>query len=119
MIEQMDVSEGALLGIRIQKDVTDRETHDLIDLISNRFQDHGPVRLLLDYDTDPDMISAEDLYENMRFAKLASDKLARMAVIGTHDLQNTWVGLFGLFGGIETRFFLSSDRNAALEWLNA
>ena len=55
------------------------------------------------------------LYDNMRFAKQVSENLAKMAVIGKHDWENTWIGLFG---GIQTAYYDRSQIEAALAWLN-
>lgn len=119
MYELMNSSRGAFVGLRITGEVRDREQQQIIDLIQQRFQQFGPVRLLIVYEAAPGMISAESLYENMRFAKLASDQLAKMAVIGKNEWDSTWIGLFGLFGGIQTSYFASSEVEAALSWLNA
>ena len=105
------------MGLHILGDVNKAETDALVRLVEERFGQHGPVRLLVAYEADPGLISAEDLYENMRFAKLAGAKLAKMAVIGKYAWQDTWVALFGLFGGIEARYFSRSEIEDALAWL--
>jgi hypothetical protein len=106
------------MGLHIQGDVTPEETMAIVRQIEAQFERHGPLRLLVAYDAEPGLISAEDLYDNLRFAKLASDKLARMAVIGKRAWEETWIALFGLFGGIQTQFFHRNDIKAALAWLN-
>ena len=106
------------MGLHILGDVNQAETEALLLQIEAQFERHGPLRLLVAYDAEPGMISAEDLYDNLRFAKLASDKLARMAVIGKRAWEETWIALFGLFGGIETQFFRRSDIKKALIWLD-
>jgi hypothetical protein len=58
------------------------------------------------------------LYDNLRFAKQVSENLAKMAVIGKYAWENTWIGLFGLFGGIQTAYYDRSQIEAALAWLN-
>lgn len=118
MVERIPPSEGPFLGLHITGDVSRSETDELVRSIGERFAQHGPVRLLVAYDAPPGLISAEDLYENLRFAKIASDKLARMAVIGKHPRDDTWIALFGLFGGIEARYFDRSEIEAALAWLS-
>jgi hypothetical protein len=116
--KQIPPSEGPFCGLHIRGDISKSETDELVHLIEERFDQHGPVRLLVAYDAEPGLISAEDLYDNMRFAKIAGDKLARMAVIGRHAWEETWIALFGLFGGIEARYFNRSEINDALEWLS-
>jgi len=118
MVERIPPSEGPFLGLHITGDVDRSETMALVRSIEKRFTRHGPVRLLVAYDAPPGLISAEDLYDNMRFAKIASDKLARMAVIGKHPWDDTWIALFGLFGGINARYFDRSEIEEALAWLS-
>jgi hypothetical protein len=118
MYERIPPSEGPFLGLHITGDVGRSETKELVHLIGERFAQHGPVRLLVAYDAPPGLISAEDLYDNMRFAKIASDKLARMAVIGRHTWEDTWIALFGLFGGIQARYFDRREIEKALVWLS-
>ena len=117
MFRNITPSDGSFVGVRIREEVTPQEAREITDLIAQHFNAHGPVRLLVVYEANPGLAGAENLYEDMRFAKLAGDKLNRMAVIGNHTWENTWVGLFGLFGGIETRFFPQEEADAALTWL--
>jgi hypothetical protein len=117
MYERIDPSDGPLVGLRIREEITDRETQELVHLIQERSQQYGPVRLLVVYEADTGLMGAESLYENLRFAKLASEKLAKMAVVGKRDWENTWVGLFGLFGGVQTAYFDLGQLQAALAWL--
>lgn len=118
MYQRIESMEGAFVGLHIQKDISDPENQELLDLIEQRFRQHGPVRLLVIYAADTGLMGAESLYDNMRFAKLASDKLARMAVIGERDWESTWISLFGLFGGIEASYFRREAYEEALAWLN-
>jgi len=112
-----EMAEGRSLGIRIQGDITDRENREIIDLITDRERRCGAIRLLIVYDAAPGFMGAEDLYDNLRFAKLTSEKISRMAVVGERERENTWVGLFGLFGGIQTDYFTSGQLEEALHWL--
>ena len=119
MYERIDLpADNLIVGLRIQKDITDSENRELVDLIQQRAWRHSPVRLLVVYEADPGLMGAESLYDNMRFAKQVSENLAKMAVIGKHAWENTWIGLFGLFGGIETAYYDRSQIEAALAWLN-
>ena len=119
MYERIDLPVDSLIvGLRIQKDINDSENLELVDLIQQRARRHGPVRLLLVYEADLGLMGAESLYDNMRFAKQVSENLAKMAVIGKHDWESTWIGLFGLFGGIKTAYYDHNQIEAALDWLN-
>ena len=119
MYERIDLpADSPVVGLRIRKDITDLENRELVDLIQQSAQRHGPVRLLVVYEASLGLMGAESLYDNMRFAKQVSENLAKMAVIGKHDWENTWIGLFGLFGGIQTAYFDRRQIEAALAWLN-
>ena len=119
MYERIDIpADSPIVGVRIRKDITDSENRELVDLIQQRASRTGPVRLLVVYEADPGLMGAESLYDNMRFAKQVSENLAKMAVIGKHAWENTWIGLFGLFGGIQTDYYDRSQIEAALAWLN-
>ena len=119
MYELIDLTADSLIvGLRIRNDITDSENRELVDLVQQRARRYGPVRLLVVYEADPSLMGAESLYDNMRFAKRVSENLAKMAVIGKHAWENTWIGLFGLFGGIETAYYDRSQIEASLAWLN-
>jgi hypothetical protein len=110
--------EAPYMGLHIQGDISGPETDEIVRHIEAQCALRGPLRLLVVYDAEPELISAEDLYDNMRFAKLAGDKIAKMAVIGKRPREETWVALFGLFGGIEAQFFGHHQIKEALAWLD-
>ena len=119
MYESINLSaDSRIVGLRIRDDISDPENRELVDLIQQRARRHGPVRLLLVYEADLGLMGAESLYDNMRFAKQVSENIAKMAVIGKHDWESTWIGLFGLFGGIKTAYYDHNQIEAALDWLN-
>ena len=119
MYERIDLPEDSpIVGLYLREDITDPENQALVDLIQQSARRHGPVRLLVVYEADLGLMGAESLYDNMRFAKQVSENLAKMAVIGKSDWESTWVGLFGLFGGIQTAYYDRSQIETALAWLN-
>jgi len=119
MYERLDLpADSPIVGLRIRKDITDPENREIVDLIQQGARRHGSVRLLLFYEADLGLMGAESLYDNMRFAKQVSENLVKMAVIGKHDWESTWIGLFGLFGGIQTAYYDRSQIETALAWLN-
>jgi hypothetical protein len=117
MYETIDLSDGAFIGLRIREDITDQEHRELVDLIRERHRQFGPVRLLVAYEAAPGFMGSESLYLNLSFAKQANDMLHKMAVIGSRDWENTWVALFGLFGGIQAGYYDRGQLEAALAWL--
>jgi hypothetical protein len=109
--------EGPLMGLRIQGAVTAGETRRLKDHIAKRSARWGPLRLLVVLDSYPNFNSAEALYEDLRFLKLSASDLVRVAVLAKEPWKDTWVGLFGLFGGLEMAYFQTSAIEAAWRWL--
>jgi len=119
MYERFYDSEGSVVGVRIQRDLDDRQTRELMASIAQRARQYGPVRLLVVFEAEPGLMGAESLYENLRFAKLAGRDLAKMAVMGKQGWDDTWVGLFGLFGGIQANYYDAGQMAEALAWLKA
>jgi hypothetical protein len=117
MYERIALPDGPVVGLRIRKEITDRENREVVGLIQECHQRFGPVRLMVVYEADPGLMGAESLYEDLRFAKQASELLAKMAVIGERDWVDTWVALFGLFGGIQTNYYDRERVEEALTWL--
>ncbi len=114
-----DKIKGPVMGLRIQGAVTDRETRRLKDHIEARSARWGPLRILVVLDTYPNFNSAEALCEDLRFAKLTAAHLDRVAVVGAEPWKDTWVGLFGLFGGLKMAYYQTSAIDAAWQWLTA
>jgi hypothetical protein len=119
MYERIHLGDGPLVGLRIQNDITHRENNKLVDLVQRHFHQYGPIKLLVVYEANPGLMGAEGLYDNMRFAKQVSENIAKMAVLGQHDWEDTWIGLFGLFGGLQAKYFDRTQLEAALDWINA
>jgi SpoIIAA-like len=119
MFERIDLAAGPLVGLRIQNDITHGENQALVELVQRRFRQFGPVRLLVVYEANPGLMGAEGLYDNMRFAKLTSEMIVKLAVMGQYDWEDTWIALFGLFGGIQAKYFDRSQLEATLAWLKA
>lgn len=109
--------EGPIMGLRIQGAVTAGETCRLKDHITKRSARWGPLRLLVVLDSYPNFNSAEALYEDLRFVKLTAPDLVRVAVVAKEPWKDTWVALFGLFGGLEMAYFQTSAIEAAWQWL--
>ena len=53
----------------------------------------------------------------MNFLKFHADNIERLAVVGDRIWQETWIALFGLFGGLETAYFDSSEIEKAARWV--
>jgi hypothetical protein len=108
-----------LLGLRIVGGLSEKENAALGRLVEQQAAKVGKIRLLLLLEKYAPIDRAESLLEDLRFVKLAADRIDRMAVVGERTWQETWIALFGLFGGVETAYFTHADRQAAAEWITS
>ena len=113
-----DIKGNDLLVLRINFGLSDGEQEEIGQLLEQRVKDRGGIRLLLILGDYPSVDFAESLYEDLKFVKLAQDKIDRLAVVGDSAWQETWIGLFSLFGGVEAAYFENSDLDDAVQWLN-
>lgn len=105
------------MGFRISEGLSELENEELSRWVEQKAAQEGGVRLLIILEGYPVGDNAEVLYNDLRFVKLAGDKIERLAVVGEAAVQETWIALFGLFGGIESAYFEQSDMDDAKKWL--
>ena len=113
-----DIKGNGLLVLKINLGLSEGEQEEIGRLLEQRVKDRGGIRLLLILGDYPSVDFAESLYEDLKFVKLAQDKIDRLAVVGESAWQETWIGLFSLFGGVEAAYFENSDLDDAVQWLN-
>jgi len=119
MFEKVNYQENEkVLCLKITEGLTDKENDALGQLLERQATKFGKIRLLLIFKGYPRADRAESLYDDLRFAKLFAEKIERMAVVGDKAWQETWIALFGLFGGITTAYFEHSDMDKAKAWLD-
>jgi hypothetical protein len=117
MYETLSVPADDILAYRITGEITTREAEAIAGDIARMARRRGPVGLLLAVDSYPSLNADEALYDDLRFARTESANIRRMAVLGQGTYRNTWVALFGLFGGLETAYFERTRVDAAVRWL--
>ena len=110
-------SSGKFLSIEIDSEITDEKLGAITNHIQQTAMTFGKVRLILVIKHYPTLNSAEDLYYDLRFIKLLSHQIEKVAVIADKSWKRTWVGLFGLFSGVEIDFFADTDRHLASSWI--
>ena len=116
MFEHVRQIEGRVLAIKITGEITDAEHQKIDRLIGAHINRWGSIRILLTVKHYPSLNSAEAFYEDLRMIKLHSDGIERLAVVGDRPWKSTWVGLFGLFSGVETDYFGWERIEAAWQW---
>ena len=103
--------------LKLHVAVSDSEEARLSRLLEERIEKYGQIRVLLLLEGYPAADNAESLYEDMGFLKLHGDHIERLAVVGDRIWQETWIALFGLFGGMETAYFDGSEKKEAVKWI--
>lgn len=107
-----------VLGIGISGEVSDKDARKLSRKIEETAARFGEVRVLLTLKHYASLNTAESLYDDLRFIKWHADKIEKMAVVGDAPWKTTWVALFGLFGGIDCRYFSRNEGAEAVAWLS-
>ena len=109
---------GNLVAVRMLDRMIDRRTRELSRMLAASISAAGgPVRLLLTVDGLSPSRSPENLFENLHFVRLHAENIERLAIVGNRGWERTSIGLFGLFGGIETAYFDRSQGADAVRWL--
>jgi hypothetical protein len=109
---------GNIIAVKLFDRMLDRQTKALSKMLENSIAEAGGrIRLLLKIESSPTARGPESLFEHLHFTKLHADQIEKMAIVGNRIREQTYIGLFGLFGGIETRYFERSEMNLAVTWL--
>jgi len=106
-----------IIQLRIGGTITGKESDELSHMLEKEIARSGKIRLFLIMDYYPGTDIAEALYEDLRFVKIHADNIERMAVVGEKAVQDTWIGLFGLFSGVNTAYFDRSEIADARQWI--
>ncbi len=109
---------GDIVTVKLFDRMVDRQTRALSRMLKETIDAAGGrVRLLLSIDTQLPARSPESLFENLHFVRLHADHIERMCIVGSKSWERTYIGLFGLFGGIEMAYFDRSQTLEAIRWL--
>ena len=109
---------GDIVTVKLFDRMIDRQTRALSRMLQETIDAAGGrVRLLLSIDTQLPARSPETLFENLHFVRIHADRIERMCIVGSKGWERTYIGLFGLFGGIETAYFDRAQTMEAIRWL--
>lgn len=117
MFQLLGQPKDGVVALRITGEVSDRETDRIVSIVRNCTPSHGKARLVLLMEHYASFNSAESLYEDLRFVRRCGDAVERLAVIGDRSWKSTWIGLFGLFGGMDAAYFDREETEKAMQWL--
>ena len=117
MYEHVKTVRGNILALRITGEISDAEHARLNRLMKKYIAVWKRIRLMIMVTHYASFNSAEALYEDMRMVKVHADHIDRLAVVCDRRWKQSWVGLFGLFSGIQTHFFHIDEIEAASQWI--
>ena len=112
-------SSGNYLAIEIDESISDQHLQVIGRHITTAAASFGKIRLFIFLKHYPTLNSAEDLYDDLRFVKIHGGVIAKAAVMADKSWKRTWVGLFGLFSGVELEFFDLHQSSEAARWIQA
>jgi hypothetical protein len=119
MLDRCDeVQAEGVLCLRINGGLRDKENEELGGLVDERAAESGKLRLFLIFEDYSATDGAESLYDDLKFVKIHADRIERMAVVADGAWQQTWIALFGLFGGVKTAYFEHADMAEAVRWVS-
>ena len=111
---------GNIVTVKLFDRMIDRQTRALSRMLQQTIAEAGgKVRLLLSIDTQLPARSPENLFENLHFVRMNADHIERMCIVGSKAWENTYIGLFGLFSGIDMAYFDRSQMVEAIRWLQS
>ena len=111
--------EGNLLSTQIDATIDAERFAGICSELAQAVADFGSVKLIIVMKHYTSFNSAEDLYDDLRFVKLFSDRIDKVAIVCDKQWKRTWVALFALFSGVRLRFFDMSSMSAAVNWIQA
>jgi hypothetical protein len=106
-----------IVSLELTAGLSDREKKRLSEFLASNIEESGKIRLLLFLKGYPARDTAESLFEDINFVRVHADDIEKMAVVRERAWQDTWVGVFGLFGRMETAYFDYSEKEKATNWL--
>jgi hypothetical protein len=109
---------GDIVTVKLFDRMIDRQTRALSRMLEGTIDAAGgKIRLLLSIDTQLPARSPETLFENLHFLRIHAENIERLCIVGGKGWERTYIGLFGLFGGIKMAYFDRSQTIEAIRWL--
>lgn len=116
MYQQLKEGSGNILGFKIVGGITGKQKKQICNVLEKQINEFGKIRLFLIVEPHEKM-DAESLLFHLNFTLIYSDKIERMVIIGNKVWEKTWIGLFGLFSRIRTKYFDRSEIKAGWKWI--
>ena len=110
-------TSGNVLSIRIESELTDLGMKAISSEIEQLAARSGRIRLVLFMKHYASLFSSEALLDDLRFVRLYSDQIDKVAVVSDKSWKRTWIGLFSLFSGVRMEFFDIAEYGLASSWI--
>ena len=117
MKRMKETEKHPIVSLELTAGLSERDKKRLSEFLAGKIAESGKIRLLLFLKGYPPRDTAESLFEDINFVRGNAHDIERMAVVGERAWQDTWVGIFGLFGRMETAYFDYSEKEKATNWL--
>ena len=108
-----------ILTIHIDAAITNTRYRFISQEIEKMTAAVGKIKLILVVKHYASVLSAEDLFEDLRFLKHYSDSISKVAVVSDKLWKRTLVGLFSLFSRVNIQFFEDDQAHLTSNWVQA
>lgn len=114
----LDLSEGNILGLRLQGRLEKEDYDRILPMIENLIKEHGRLRLLLEL-KELRGITPAALWEGLKFDVRHVNDIERLAIVGEPGWKEWLATLSNPLVSGQTRFFEPAQLRAAWTWLKA
>jgi hypothetical protein len=115
---KLDLSEGNVLGIRLQGRVTEEDYREFLPEMETIIEEHGSIRLLLEL-KGIQGISPGALWEDLKFDVKHFRDYERLALVGDEQWEKSVATLSKPFVEGEVEFFPPEKLREAWVWIKA
>jgi hypothetical protein len=116
LIKELPVSGGKLIAFEVKEDVTEEEFNKAAQLMKNRMEEHGKIRLLAKFHELP-VREVSSITDRISFAKDNLKHIEKYAIVGDNKAFEAVAKIVGSASDIEMKRFEIKDEEKALEWV--
>jgi stage II sporulation SpoAA-like protein len=114
----LDLSEGNVLGVRLQGRITAEDYAEFIPEMERIIEQHGSLRLLVELKGIQGITPAA-IWEDLKFDARHFRGCERMALVGDKDWEKHLATLSKPFVAGEVRFFKPAELRSAWSWIKS
>ena len=110
-------ASGNILTMEIRSEIDEGRFRSICRDMDTAAAALGRLRLVLVMRHYPSFNSAEDFFDDLRFLRLYSHAIEKVAVVCDRFWKDTWVGIFSLFSGIAMNCFELNQVDEVTRWI--